>query len=427
MGFINDAIFYNSGNECPVEFIEWSALSTISALAGRKLWVQHGEFTIFLNTYMCLVAEAAGGKSTARHFQKKLIHLTDPSYVTSASFQSHQDIIDTMCNMMPNTWQDTLGEVEGNEKDKIHEYRPFLISSNELKSLLSTDTKGMIDFLVDIYDENAFSTGYKTYKRNNPERKQDLTGPYLCLLACATPKWFMGELKVDLFDGGLGRRLIIIHAEKAALVDTPNRPDGSVDALLRMQKFLLEIRDAKGEIKRTPAAMKFWKDWYYSPGRKQTDDPILKQFLDNKHIPLLKISALLALSEDPKTKTIEVRHLEQALVTLSRLEKGVMLLTRGIGRNELAGIGSRVLEFITKAGGATSKVTLLKMFQREFRLPEFVEQMNHYLQSEQLKLVVDTKTGKEWYCIPELYEQWLRKQAMAQPSTPTEPPAGTSP
>jgi hypothetical protein len=418
MGFINDAIFYNSGNECPPEFIEWAGISTISALAGRKLWVQHGEFTIFLNTYICLVAEAAGGKSTARHFEKKMINLVDPDYVTSASFQSHQDIIDTMCNMMPHAWTDDNGEFEGGEKGKVYEYRPFLISSNELKSLLSTDTKGMIDFMVDIYDENAFSTGYKTYKRNNPERKQDLTGPYLCMLACATPKWFMGELKIDLFDGGLGRRLLIVNGEKANLIDTPVRPVGHVDALLRMQQFLLKVKEAKGEMVRTPEAMKFWKDWYYFPDRKKTDDPILKQFLDNKHIPLLKLSALLALSEDPTKRMIEVRHMQQALLMLARMEKGVSNLTRGIGRNELSGIGLRVLDFITKLGGVCGKVQLLKAFGREFRMPEFVEQMNQYIQSEQLKEFVDQNTGKTWYAIPEMYEQYLRKKA----AETTQPP-----
>jgi len=410
MGFLNDFVYFNSGNECPEEFIEWAGLTVIAAVAGRKLWVRHGEyFTIFPNIYVVLVSEAGSGKSTARNAAKKMIRLVDPEYTVSASFQSHQDIIDTMCNMMPHTWKDETGQGDGGEAGKIFEYRPFLVSANELKSLLSTDAKGMVEFLVDIYDENDFSTGFKTYKKNNPEKKQSFDNPYLCLLACAVPKWFMGELKMDLFDGGLGRRLLLVYADKTRLIDTPVMPPNSEAALKRMETYLLQLKEAKGELVRTPEAMAFWKEWYNTPGRKNTDDPILKQFHETKHIQMLKLSSLLALSENPLTKTIEKRHLQQALIICNKLEKGVLLLTRGIGRNELAGVGARVLDFITRSGGACTKVTLLKMFQREFRLPEFVEQMNHYIQSEQLIVKLDATTGKEWYFIPELYQQWLAK------------------
>lgn len=418
MGFLDDAKFYNSGNECPEEFVEWSALTVISAIAGRKLWVQHGEFSLFPNIYVILVAEAAGGKSTARNFAKKMVRLVEPDFTISASFQSHQDIIDVMGNMMPLTWEDSTGEGEGSEVGKIYEYRPFLISANEFKSLLSTDAKGMIELLVDIYDENEFSTGFKTYKKNNPERKQSFENPYLIMLACGVPKWFMSELKMDLFDGGLGRRLLIIFAEKSRLVDTPVRPAGADEALKRMHEFLLQLKTHKGEIKRTPEAMKFWKEWYYDPERKKTDDPILKQFLDNKHVPLLKLSTLLALSENPVAREITKDHLVRGIALLSKLEKGVSRLTRGVGRNELSGIGTRILEFITKCDGVCSRIQLLKVFNREMRSPEFTEQMNHYLMSEQLLSKIDAKTGKEFYCIPELWEEYQRKQTIAAQSAP---------
>jgi hypothetical protein len=142
---------------------------------------------------------------------------------------------------------------------------------------------------------------------------------------------------------------------------------------------------------------------------------VLMQFHETMHIMLLKVATLLALSDNPKALFIDVQHLQKGVLLFSRLEKDVIRLTSGIGRNELVGVGSRVLETIREQGGAMPRALLLKMFGRYFQLREFQDQMEQYVQSEQLLRLMDPATGKEIYMLPDFYQSYLKKKASGEP------------
>ena len=377
MGFRGDFIKHGSGTECPEVFLQWAGLSVLGAVLGRKVWTMHGDhFPIYPKLYVCLVGDAGSGKSTAKDYAKRILREVRPDYLTSASFQSHQDIIDMMAN-------DTtaINHWKHHETAQIHEYRAFYAICNELASMLSTDKKGMVEFLVDVYDDSDdFKTGYKGQRKENPERKQVVPFPYVSVLACAVPKWFMGNLKLDLFDGGLGRRLIVVYANKSKLVPNPKK---TADDSAAWQRAIAHLRTCaseacQGELKKTEAAQKWWDEWYMDPKRFDLIDPIISQFHQTKHTQVLKVAMLLAKSDDPAAKWIEIHHLVTAEKMLTNLEPQVRHLTSGIGRNELAGIGAQLIEFITRTGGMQTEVNVKKNFFRYANNPEFLQIIEHH-------------------------------------------------
>lgn len=389
MGFINDYLYYGSGDECPQEFQLWSALSLLSSVLGRKVWCMHGDyFQILPNIYVCLVGEAGSGKSTARGRVKKIVARCFPWMSTSSSFQSFQDIVDLMANAPTVDWKDEKGEYLDKIQGKIYDYRPFYIIANELASLLSTDKQNMVTFLTDIYDENEFSTGYKNQRRDNPERKQRFENPYVSLLSCAVPKWFMGNLKLDLFDGGLGRRLIIVVGGKTKLVDDPVHPPGAQDALERAVAHLKLCENVYGEVRRSSDAMKWWKEWYHDKTWRNRDDPILMQFDETMPVQVLKVAMLLCMSEHPFTMTIERVHLIAARDMLFALRPSIQKLTSGLGRNEIAGIGAQLIEHLDRVcQGAASEVQIRKFFHKALQTREFQDEINHRISVGELYLV----------------------------------------
>ena len=412
MGYLNDYIYYGSGTECPEIYLQWSGLSLLGAVLGRKIWTMHGGyFRVHPKLYVCLVGDAGSGKSTAKNQAKRFLRAVDPDYLVSASFQSHQDIIDKMATdpSAIKTWKDlTTG--------RIHEYRCFYGICNELASLLSTDKKGMVEFLTDIFDDDEeFTTGFKGQRLNQPERKQIVPFPYVSILACAVPKWFMGSLKLDLFDGGLGRRLVVVYSNKTQLNDNPVIPPGGMEA---MQRALDHLRvclseRTQGELKKTTAAAKWWKEWYHDPKRFNLIDPILSQFDQTKHIMVLKVASLLTMCEQPFTMQIEDVHLQAALAMLDKLTPNVARLTAGVGRNELAGIGAQLLEFVARTGGMQTEVNVKKAFWRYANDPEFAQILEHYKQ--QGELVVDVRdhegTKRMFYFTREGYEEYKKMEA----------------
>lgn len=414
MGYLNDFIYYGSGSECPPIYLQWSGLSLLGAILGRKIYTMHGRYRVHTKIYTCLVGDAGSGKSTAKNQAKQFLRLVDKDYLISSSFQSHQDIMDQMANSPDavKTWKDK-------KTGKIIEYRVFYGVCNELASLLSTDKTGMVTFLTDVFDDeqDEFTTGYKGMRMEQPERKQVIVNPYVSILACAVPKWFMGSLKLDLFDGGLGRRLIVVYSNKTELVPEPQFAPGSEATAQRIVAHLAMCKSeaVQGEVLKTPNARKWWHEWYTNPKRFNQIDPILNQFHQTKHIQVLKVALLLAMCETPFTMEIEDVHLQCAVTMLDDLEPQIARLTAGIGRNELAGVGSQVIEFIARTGGMQTEVNVRKAFWRHAQNPEFEQIVNHYIAAGELfRDIIPGENGqpaRSFYFTAEGYDSYKRLRA----------------
>lgn len=406
MSFIEDFLKLSSGNACPEPFMTWSALSLLGAVSGKKIWTMHGDtFPIHSNLYVCMVGTPGSGKSTAMNYAEKLFLKCFPELMVSESVQSREDILRKMgSDQCEKTWKDDEGLL--GEPGKILTYRPFYCLVDEMENFVSVDEKKMVATLVGIFQRDSFGTGFK----NDPNKNQRIFNPYMSLLGCTIPEWMMSSLRESLFVGGLGRRMIIVHATKDKDIPNPTLPAGYGDIMKRLEAHLFQVESHKAILKRTPEADKFWLEWFLNPKRKNKEDPVLMQFHETMHIMLLKVATLLALSDNPTARFIEIQHLQKGVILFSRLEKDVIRLTSGIGRNELAGVGARVLETIREQGGAMPRAILLKMFGRYFQLREFQDQMEQFVQSEQIIRLMDPATSKEIYMLPDFYQSYLKKK-----------------
>lgn len=425
--YLKDYLHFSGGNECPEPYRMWSALSLLASVLGRKVWTYHGRFQILPSLYVILVGDAGSGKSTAKNQAKNIFTHQFPNYLISASFQSHQDVIDQLCNAQPRLWEekDSDGKVV-----KINSYTSFFIVSNEFASLLATDKIGMVNFLVDIYDENEFSTGFKGQRHSNPEQKQRLDNPYVNLLACAVPKWFMSNLKLDLFDGGLGRRLIIVYDSRTEVVPEPMMPIGGIEAQARVIEHLKQCEAFQGELHRTLGARNWWNKWYRETKTAQIDDPILQQFYQTKPVQVLKVAMLLSMSETPFTSLITEDHLAMAAQLITNLEPNVVKLTSGIGRNELAGVGAQVVDFVHRMGGASSIIQLRRYFNRYVNTPEFREILQHYQDTKEMFLVVEPTTyqfDQGILMTPAYHQIYLRKKSVSSTQFSPSPSQSLTP
>lgn len=404
MSYLSDYVFYSSGNECPEEYLWWCGLSILGHVLSKKVWVKHGGyFRFYPNLYVCLVGDAGSSKNTAIGVNIRLMINHFPSLLMSSSIQSREDIALQMAdeNLCMKTYQDETGRFIG--------YRPFYILNNELASFLSVDKIRMVEFLTEIYDGERFSTGFKKDRMENPAKKQWFDNPHVSLLAGAVPSWFMGSLKLDLFAGGLGRRMIIVNAQRTKICPDPRLPPGADTALLRVIEHLKAASTFQGEMVRTPEAMAWWLTWYEKHKRQDPIDPILNQFHQTKPMQVLKIAMLLRCTELPLGYDIEAHHLAAAVELLTKLEPSILRLTSGIGRNELAGVGAEIIDFIIRMGGMVSEVNLRKHFSRYLRMPEFQEIENHYMTTQELMIAIEpdeNRIHRKFYFTPEGYKKY---------------------
>jgi len=415
MSYLSDYIFYNSGNECPRDFHIWSALVALSTIVGRKVWLDRKYFVIYPNIYVCLVGSPGSGKSVAKDISKYLILDHFPNVPLSASLQSREDILKKMS--LPETAR-AFKLADGT----YQEYRPFALYVNELPLFLSVDPAKMIGFLVDAFDARIVDSGFKK------DVVQDrVENPYMTMCCCCPPDWMMRNLKMDLFSGGLGRRLIIVHAKKTKWIAEPCVPDGGDVAWKRVIEHLQQVKDFTGPMTFSPDGRDWFIKWYENKKANPPEDPILAQFYETKHVQLQKIAMLLALNELPLSRAITADNFKTALAMLDVLEPEIPKLSCGVGRNVLAPSMSALLDHIATAGGQMSEKVLLRLLSRDLRAPEFEEILKQLTITEQIKraVVMDNGIPRSWIFLPGEYEKWQKKanEPKGSGESPAAPPA----
>lgn len=420
MGYLNDYIYYSSGTEVPQEYLIWGGLSILGHVLGKKCWIEHGEdyFKFSPNLFITLVGSAGAGKNTALNVNIRIMIKYFENLMLSASVQSREDIAlqmgqDTSYN--PVTWLNP-------SINTICDYRPFYILNEEINNFLSVDKTKMMQFMIQTYDGEQFSTGFKKDRQEQPNKKQWFGNPYMSLLAGAVPEWFMTNMKMDLFSSGMGRRMVIVHANRTKVIPFPKKPPGADVALERAISHLQLASKFIGGAKLSDKAKKYWEPFYVKCKTVTPDDPILAQFQPTKPMQVMKVALLLLRSETFEHHIVEAEHLEAANVLITNLEPGILKLTGGIGRNELAGVGQQMLEYLARMGGAAGEIEVRKHFYRYLKMPEFTDVLNQFLVTQQLVIAVHKPTGKSIYFLPEYFKEYNKSGQL-----PTSAPQQTAP
>jgi hypothetical protein len=236
----------------------------------------------------------------------------------------------------------------------------------------------------------------------------------------------MGSLRMDLFSGGLGRRLIIVNSERIKVIPFPRKPLGADAAMSRVVEHLKAAEKYQGLLQLDDKAKKWWEPWYRKHRDHVSEDPILFQFDQTKAMQVLKIASLLRMTEAPLGNNVTAEHLQAAEMLLNNLVPTILKLTSGIGENKLAGVGARILDFIYANGGMVGEKTMLKHFGRYLRDPEFFELIEHYKKTEQIVVGQEPTTGKSFFFTPDGFKEYEKKRAeqlKARTSPQAEPEA----
>lgn len=412
MSYLKDYLFFNSGNECPKPFHQWAALSLLAAVLNRGVGLQRGgQFFVRPNIYVALVGTAGSGKSTAKDVAKAIFMTHFSGRMISASIQSREDILNKMgSNECIHAWTNPL-------TGKTEEFRPFYLMINELANFLSVDARKMIDTLVDIFDTDHITTGFKNAASSTIEN------PLVNMLACVQPEWFMSNLKHDLFSGGLGRRLIIVYEDKEIYIPNPFVPEGGKEAMERVIAHLKNVSKIVGTFKMTAEAEAWWNRWYLDITKRiNKEDPILKQFHETKHIILLKVAQLLALTDYDLKFILELDHLMGAEKMLSNLEPRILRLTSGIGRNVLAGIAVQMGETLLQMGGLMTEKQMYSAFYRQADTEELKKMIEHLQSQEKIKVFDFSPAGgmsKRYISTPEKHVEIMKQIEAAKKANAT--------
>lgn len=353
-----------------------------------------GHFDVVPNLYVVLVGPSGNRKTSAMTPAKHLIRALNLPY-SGESVTKEKLVLDVFAQ------ERIIKEFPADKTfDKYRVYSPMTCMVTELSEFLGAGGLGMINFLVTIYDQDYYDI------RTKNKGDTTIRGPYLCVLACTTPDWITIYLRQDVISGGFSRRCIFVfETAKANKIAFPTITPIMEKAWTDLVAYSKVLQTVHGPFTWEPEARSFFESWYMN--QRTPTNPMLLGYYESKHIQLLKIAMLLALSESPDL-VMRKRYLDFGLELLGLAEVNMGKVFSGMGRNELNPVSNKVMDAVRVAPPvkilingleetirAFPEKQLRAMFFHEASAQEMDQILRHLEESNKIEKIGhrDPKTG----------------------------------
>jgi hypothetical protein len=320
---------YARYGESPEVYNLWTAISTISSVLRRNVWLDQGRFILYPNQYIILVGPPGKvGKGTALGLGKDLLKNIEGVKFIPDSL-SREDLIRRMAN--------AGSKLKG-------EPATVTILSGELSSLIEPSGLMMVSFLTDIYD------GHGKWEYSTKHQGRDpLYKPLLNILGATTPSWIANGFPVEAIGHGFTRRTVFVYADEPdQLFPFPPALDESKrDKLI---EGLREIAKLKGEFVITPKGREAYEEIYYEIYKGNPQDHRVEGFHWMKKNHVLKVAMTLSVAEDDSLELTD-SHIEKAWKIIKMIATDMSKAFSAVGKYQHASDLERIYGEIVKSGG----------------------------------------------------------------------------
>jgi hypothetical protein len=342
MSFLQDYRLFNSGNEAHPTYHIFCGLLALSSTISRRVWLPMSYFDVYPNLYIVLVGPPGNRKTSAMDKARDLLDELGTIPMSAECVSKEKLIMD-----MVDEERVIEGLPESYGEKRI--YSPLTVCVAELSEFLQISAAGMIGLLTDIYDRKKYE--HKTKNKG----VAIISGPFLNVLACTTPEWITTYLRSDIISGGFSRRtLFVFETEKARRIPFPEKTPEMAAAWVRCVDHLRRLGNVKGEFSWTREAKEWYHTWYIELGDKMPKDENTVGYYETKHIQMLKIAMLVALSEGTSL-VLDLHHIQAALDLLGLVEANLSRVFQGMGRNEFASATTKIIDCLRTARPVTYK------------------------------------------------------------------------
>lgn len=420
MSYLHDYLIYSTGNEAPEMFHVWGGFMTLSAAVARKVWLPFEDEAKFPNLYVMLVGDAGNGKSHAMAKAKRLLAEIDAPY--SGSLETPPGMWRYMTG---NPMADPPVPAPENVKRAVRwpdgvlrDTHAITIIANEFINFISLDQQGWVSALNDIYDQDRYH--YRT--KNMGE--DSILGPYICLIGALTTEVSSDLQKARIISTGLARRTLFQYGQRQFNNPHP-KPQFTPEqreARSRCIEYLKKLNHSSvsGAFSWTPGVNEWWTTWYKEHLKLvPTKNPNVRSWYATKADQMLKLAMLTSLSEDVDL-ILKVEHFELAHSYLTILEEDLPKIFGGVGRNELAAVAMKMVEYL----GALDTPIPMQKFQSQFfsqcRPPhDFDQCLNHMLMSDLATrstfIVPTTQVRLDLIAVPPVMQKFAETFAQQRP------------
>ena len=374
--------------EAPSAYVIWSAISVISAVLKKRVWVQRGTYKVFPNQYIVLVGPPGVGKGTAIHPAHSFIKDFKPQLSNYLSDRiTAPKIIEKLANGF-DAPQVLNGQVV------VAKESTCCLQATELATFLGS-SDWMTSFLCDTWDRNEFE--YDT-KNKGTSHIKDMC---VSLIGACTPD-FIRKINgtrnaTDAINGGFTARTMFVFAnEKSKKLAWPvalENTNGGKETIANLRHDLELISQVKGEFSFDQEAHFEWIKFYNSINHTDSDSDVVRYFKSRQDVHVMKVAMCLSAA------TTDALVIDRwCLTTAIALVKGVLdtldITFRGVGESSLAEATAKIQLYIERKG-VTSRSELVRDNHRHCTMEDLDRITNTLMQIGCLKTY--TQGGRCYY------------------------------
>ena len=322
--WIDKLLISVKATESPKKYWYWAGLTAISAVVGRKLYLDRFYHRLYPNLYVILIGRSGIRKGAPVSMAKALVKEVDNTRIISGRASIQAIIKDLRSSFTRESGGPPITDAIAFLP--ISEFAAFLVQD-----------PSALTILTDLYDSQANDEWeYQTISGS----KQMLNNVYITLLGASNEVHFRDVVPDNALGGGFIGRTCIIHATKRG---TPNplteKPKDILD-ITELAKHLRAISKLKGEFMWTREGKKTYDDWYKRLNDSEIDDTTgsILRLHDN----VLKVAMCVSLSR-ALDLNLEKSDVDEAILACQEFMPGVRRIAMTSGGTSASAQGTAIV------------------------------------------------------------------------------------
>lgn len=345
--FISTVVRTFKSTESPEIYFYWSAITTISAVMKKNVFLNRGNiYKLYPNIYCFLVGESGIKKGLPINLSKDLVNHVNNTRVISGR-NSIQQILDD------------LGRAYSTSEGGIIKHAHGYLIASELAGFLIKDQDAMT-ILTDLYDTHAWE---KEYIYSLKSGRSTLSQPCLSMF-CATNETHLNRaIPQDDMTGGYIGRTLIAYSNDTSRINSLVKPQPEIDVDC-LKQWIVEISKVSGEFQWTEESGEHYDQWYTDfkkSGQRDTTGTI-NRFGDQ----VLKVAMCMNLSRGG-FPLLSCEDIDKAVAACTATLTGLKQVIMGKGKSNLAEQTRSVIkELLVQPTHEISRKKLLSEYWGQF-------------------------------------------------------------
>lgn len=336
-------------SEAPNAYIIWSAISVISAVLKKKVWIDRGTYLVYPNQYIVLVGPPGVGKGSAIHPAHAFIKDYKPEL---SNYLSDRVTAPKIIEKLANGFQ---SQSVVNGAIVVSKESTAVLMALELSTFLGA-SDWMTSFLCDTWDRNEFE--YDTKNKGSSHIKDMCVS----LIGACVPDFIRrinGHANAsDAINGGFTARTIFVFAnEKSKDLPWPmalRNTTGGAEIIQKLREDLLSIAQLRGEFKLNNEAYHEWITFYKSIKVKDEDSDVIRHFKARQNVHVLKVAMCLSAATNDSLE-IDRWCLNTAIALVQGVLNTLDITFRGVGESSLSEATAKIQNYIERKGSTTRR------------------------------------------------------------------------